>query len=126
GSSRREHGNQSRLSVATSGSKGTRAVDQERRNELHLYRTGTAAGGEGLQRLLAGPAQPGYAAFGPAPGHQLGYNELKAREVQALIQAVCGQRRRGPDFEEAWQIERLATAIRVAAAEQRWVALDDI
>ncbi|EPN67238.1 hypothetical protein ALP75_201074 [Pseudomonas syringae pv. actinidiae] len=56
----------------------------------------------------------------------MGYNELKALEVQALILAVCGQGSRGPDFEEAWQIERLATAIRLAAQEQRWVALDDI
>ncbi|MCF5500683.1 gfo/Idh/MocA family oxidoreductase, partial [Pseudomonas syringae] len=39
---------------------------------------------------------------------------------------VCGHSSRGPDFEEAWQIERLATAIRLAAAEQRWVALEDI
>ncbi|KPW42983.1 Oxidoreductase, Gfo/Idh/MocA family, partial [Pseudomonas syringae pv. apii] len=85
-----------------------------------------APGRDGFQRLLAGPAQPGYAAFCPAPGHQLGYNELKALEVQALILAVCGQGSRGPDFEEAWQIERLATAIRLAAHEQRWVALDDI
>ncbi|KEZ73858.1 1-carboxy-3-chloro-3,4-dihydroxycyclo hexa-1,5-diene dehydrogenase, partial [Pseudomonas syringae pv. syringae FF5] len=90
-----------------SGTKGTLAFDQERLNELRLYRTG-AAGRDGFQRLLAGPAQPGYAAFCPAPGHQLGYNELKALEVQALIQAVCGQRSRGPDFEEAWHIERLA------------------
>ncbi|WP_044312876.1 Gfo/Idh/MocA family protein [Pseudomonas syringae] len=120
-----KHGYKNHLSFEISGTKGTLAFDQERLNELRLYRTG-AAGRDGFQRLLAGPAQPGYAAFCPAPGHQLGYNELKALEVQALIQAVCGQRNRGPDFEEAWQIERLATAIRVAAAEQRWVALTDI
>ncbi|MCF5387899.1 gfo/Idh/MocA family oxidoreductase [Pseudomonas syringae] len=120
-----KHGYKNHLSFEISGTKGTLAFDQERLNELRLYRTG-AAGRDGFQRLLAGPAQPGYAAFCPAPGHQLGYNELKALEVQALIQAVCGQRSRGPDFEEAWQIERLATAIRVAAAEQRWVALTEI
>ncbi len=64
--------------------------------------------------------------FCPAPGHQLGYNELKALEVQALILSMCGQGNRGPDFEEAWQIERLAAAIRLAAEQQRWIALADI
>ncbi|KTB81683.1 Gfo/Idh/MocA family protein [Pseudomonas syringae] len=120
-----KHGYKNHLSFEISGTLGTLAFDQERLNELRVYRAG-ASGRDGFQRLLAGPAQPGYAAFCPAPGHQLGYNELKALEVQALIQAVCGHSSRGPDFEEAWQIERLATAIRLAAAEQRWVALEDI
>ncbi|RMN43398.1 Predicted dehydrogenase [Pseudomonas syringae] len=120
-----KHGYKNHLSFEISGTQGTLTYDQERLNELRIYRPG-APGRDGFQRLLAGPAQPGYAAFCPAPGHQLGYNELKALEVQALILAVCGQGSRGPDFEEAWQIERLATAIRLAAHEQRWVALDDI
>ena len=34
--------------------------------------------------------------------------------------------RQGPDFTEAWQVERLASAIRLAASEQRWVALGEI
>ncbi|RMN85596.1 Oxidoreductase [Pseudomonas cannabina] len=120
-----KHGYKNHLSFEISGTRGTLAFDQERLNELRVYRAG-APGRDGFQRLLAGPAQPGYAAFCPAPGHQLGYNELKALEVQALIQAVCGSGSHGTDFEEAWQIERLATAIRLAAAEQRWVALADI
>lgn len=120
-----KHGYKNHLSFEISGTQGTLTYDQERLNELRIYRPG-APGRDGFQRLLAGPAQPGYAAFCPAPGHQLGYNELKALEVQALILAVCGQGSRGPDFEEAWQIERLATAIRLAAHEQRWIALDDI
>ncbi|KPZ25160.1 Gfo/Idh/MocA family protein [Pseudomonas coronafaciens] len=120
-----KHGYKNHLSFEISGTQGTLAYDQERLNELRIYRPG-APGRDGFQRLLAGPALPGYAAFCPAPGHQLGYNELKALEVQALILAVCGQGSRGPDFEEAWQIERLASAIRRAATEQRWVALADI
>ncbi|RMU79275.1 Gfo/Idh/MocA family oxidoreductase [Pseudomonas coronafaciens pv. porri] len=120
-----KHGYKNHLSFEISGTQGTLAYDQERLNELRIYRPG-APGRDGFQRLLAGPALPGYAAFCPAPGHQLGYNELKALEVQALILAVCGQGSHGPDFEEAWQIERLASAIRRAATEQRWVALADI
>jgi predicted dehydrogenase len=119
-----KHGYKNHLSFEISGTKGTLAFDQERLNELRLFRTGV--GQEGFQRLLAGPSLPGYAAFCPAPGHQLGYNELKTLEVHALIQAVCGQGNQGPDFEEAWQVERLAAAIRLAAKEQRWVALREV
>ncbi|GFM62152.1 Gfo/Idh/MocA family oxidoreductase [Pseudomonas capsici] len=120
-----KHGYKNHLSFEISGTRGTLAFDQERLNELRIYRSG-ATGRDGFQRILAGPAQAGYAAFCPAPGHQLGYNELKALEVHSLIQAVCGLGKRGPDFEEAWQIERLAAAIRLAAREQRWVGLGEI
>ena len=117
-----KHGYKNHLSVEISGTRGTLAFDQERLNELRAYRSGQ----DGFQRILAGPALPGYAAFCPAPGHQLGYNELKTLEVHALIQAVCGHANEGPDFEEAWQVERLAAAIRLAAVEQRWVRIDEI
>ncbi len=120
-----KHGYKNHLSFEISGTLGTLAFDQERLNELRIYRSG-ATGRDGFQRILAGPAQAGYAAFCPAPGHQLGYNELKTLEVHSLIQAVCGLGKRGPDFEEAWQIERLAAAIRLAAREQRWVGLGEI
>ena len=118
-----KHGYKNHLSFEISGTQGTLAFDQERLNELRVCRVGER---DGFQRVLAGPALPGYAAFCPAPGHQLGYNELKTLEVHALIQAVCGQGNDGPDFEEAWQVERLAAAIRLAASEQRWVALSEV
>jgi predicted dehydrogenase len=125
GSSWLKHGYKNHLGFEISGSKGTLAFDQERLNELRLYRPG-APGRDGFQRILAGPTQPGYAAFCPAPGHQLGYNELKTLEVHGLIQALCGQSSEGPDFAEALEVERLATAIRIAAKEMRWVNVSDI
>ena len=54
----------------------------------------------------------------------MGYNELKTLEVQALIMAVAGQGTDGTDFDAAWEVERLATAIRVAALEERWVTVN--
>lgn len=117
-----KHGYKNHLSFEISGTRGTLAFDQERLNELQLCR----AGQNGFQRLLAGPHLPRYAAFSPAAGHQLGYNELKTLEVQALIEALAGRSRTGTDFEEAWQVERLATTIRRAASERRWVDVSEL
>ncbi|MFY1663240.1 Gfo/Idh/MocA family protein [Pseudomonas sp. Pseu.R1] len=125
GTSWLKHGYKNHLSFEISGTKGTLSFDQERLNELRLYRPGVP-GQDGFQRILAGPTQPGYAAFCPAPGHQLGYNELKTLEVHALIQALCGKGNEGPDFAEALEVERLATAIRRAAKEMRWVKVAEI
>ena len=115
-----KHGYKNHLSVEISGTLGTLRFDQERLNELHVCLQGQS----GFERRLSGPDWPGYAAFSPAAGHQLGYNELKTLEVHAVIQACAGLSAPGPDFEEAWQVERLAAAIRRAAQEQRWVSLD--
>ncbi|WP_439865083.1 Gfo/Idh/MocA family protein [Pseudomonas antarctica] len=117
-----KHGYKNHLSFEISGTQGTLAFDQERLNELRLYR----AGQPGFQLLLAGPALPGYAAFSPAAGHQLGYNELKTLEVHELIMALAGQGADGTDFESAWEVERLATAIRVSAEEERWVEVNSV
>ena len=117
-----KHGYKNHLSFEISGTLGTLAFDQERLNELRLCRIGQ----DGFQRLLAGPALPGYAAFSPAAGHQLGYNELKTLEVHELIMALAGQGAQGTDFEAAWEVERLATAIRVAALEERWVKVGTV
>ncbi|KGF65425.1 Gfo/Idh/MocA family protein [Pseudomonas lutea] len=125
GSSWLKHGYKNHLSFEISGTLGTLSFDQERLNELRLYRAG-APGRDGFQRILAGPQQPGYAAFCPAPGHQLGYNELKALEVHELIQALQGNGGNGTDFAEAMEVERLATAIRLAAKEMRWVTMSDV
>lgn len=117
-----KHGYKNHLSFEVSGTLGTLAFDQERLNELRLCRAGQG----GFQRLLAGPDLPGYAAFSPAPGHQLGYNELKTLEVHELIVALAGNGQTGTDFEEAFEVERLATAIRIAAEERRWVSVYEI
>lgn len=113
------HGRKNRLAFEISGTLGTLCFDQERFNELRLYR----AGDSGFQTLLAGPHLPGYAAFCPAAGHQLGYNELKTLEVRGLVEAIAGNPGSGVDFEEAWQIEKLAAAIRESARASRWVRL---
>ncbi|WP_053157239.1 Gfo/Idh/MocA family protein [Pseudomonas sp. Pf153] len=117
-----KHGYKNHLSFEISGTLGTLTFDQERLNELRLCRAGQA----GFQRLLAGPELPGYAAFSPAAGHQLGYNELKTLEVQELVMALAGQGGTGTDFDEAWEVERLAGAIRIAAREERWVKVSEL
>lgn len=121
-----KHGCKNHLAFEISGTRGTLAFDQERLNELHLYRPHERPGMDGFQRLLAGPAQPGYAAFCPAAGHQLGYNDLKTLEVRALIEAACGMPGPGPDFAEAYEVERLASAIRLASRERRWVEINEL
>lgn len=119
-----KHGRKNRLAFEVCGTRGTLSFDQERLNELRLYQVGDRPGLGGFRTLLAGPHLPDYAAFCPAPGHQLGYNELKTLEVRSLLEALGGNPgHTGVDFQEAWEVERLAQAARQSAQEERWVRL---
>ena len=85
------------------GSKGGLLFSQERFNELHFYSAADPAGRRGFRRIEAGAEHPPYGLFCVAPGHQLGFNDLKAIEVARFLDAVAGQRRSshstfGPDF----------------------------
>ena len=49
-----------------------------------------------------------------------------ALSMHAMIQAIKGEAKAHPDFDQAWQVERLQEAVRRSAAERRWVRLDEI
>ncbi len=114
------------LGFEVTGSKGTVVVDHERFNELELYVTGQPPGREGFKRILAGPAHPNFREFVPAPGHQLGFNDIKTIEVKALVSALAGGAPFEPDFREAWEIQRVVDAIVLSAREKRWLDVSEI
>ncbi len=86
------------LSWEITGTNGALAFTQEYMNELQFCPG--AAGGRttGFRRIEAGPAHAHYANFCPAPGHHLGFNDLKVIEVAELIHAIAGGENTGPDF----------------------------
>ena len=54
----------------------------------------------------------------PAPGHHLGFNDIKTIEVRALLTALAGGPPFQPDFREAWEIQRVVDAIVDSARER--------
>lgn len=126
--SRAAWGRKSRLGFELHGSRGMIVYDQERMNELQLYDSTDRTGEQGFRTILTGPDHPPYAAFCPAPGHQLGFNDLKTIEAAELLAGLAGGPRPMPDFGQALEIERVVYAIarsaeaggaRVAVAEVR-------
>lgn len=109
------------LSWEISGTRGALAFSQEAMNELLLY--SNAPGRRGFTRIEAGPAHPPYGRFCPAPGHHLGFNDLKVIEVADLLTAHAGGPAVGPDFREAYEVQRTVEAIQSSSATRRWVSL---
>ena len=114
-------GRKMQLAFEVAGTRGAIAFTQERMNELLLYPAEGARGRRGFTRIEAGPDHPPYGNFCPAPGHQLGYNELKVIEVAELLDAFAGGPPAHPDFEEAYQVQRVVGAVQQSAEERRWV-----
>ncbi|MDZ4093417.1 MAG: Gfo/Idh/MocA family oxidoreductase [Paracoccaceae bacterium] len=117
--SRAAWGRKSRLGFEVHGTKGMILFDQERMNELRLYQNTGPVAQQGFKTILTGPAHPPYGEFCPAPGHQLGFNDLKVIECAALVGAIAGGAPAYPDFNDALQIERLIHAMAQSAREGR-------
>jgi len=102
------------LSFEISGTKGAIAFSQENMNELKLW-SGGHPGREGFTRIEAGPKNHPYDRFCPAPGHHLGYNDLKIIEVASLLKAHAEKGQGYPDFKEACEVQRVIEAIQISA-----------
>lgn len=108
------------------GSKGTLVFDQERMNELRLFRFGDDRSRDGFKTILTGPVHPPYDRFCPAPGHGLGFNDLKTIEVAHLIDGIVNATPLDPDFRSAWQIAEVVDAAIRSDAERAWVDVRDV
>ena len=106
------------------GSKGAIVFTQERFNELGVYFADDEAGARGFRTLFAGPEHEPYGAFCVAPGHQIGFNDLKAIEVRDFLRAVAGEPATGPDFAEGYEVQKLVELAYRSARERRWLTVD--
>ena len=114
-------GRKGRIAVQIFGSKGSILFDQERFNEFQLYVTSDRATEQGYRTILAAPIHKPYDRFIPAPGHGLGFNDLKTIECRELIRRIRGEEANLIEFEEGLEIERTVHAMARSFAEKRWV-----
>ncbi|MDR3474983.1 MAG: Gfo/Idh/MocA family oxidoreductase [Devosia sp.] len=114
-------GRKGRIALQIFGSKGTLVYDQERFNELQLYATSDRPAEQGFRTILAGPAHAPYERFIPAPGHGLGFNDLKVIEAHELLKAIRGEPADRIDFASGLEIERTVHAMARSHQERRWV-----
>jgi len=114
------------LAFELTGSKGSITLNMERMNEMRLYVSGGGRGRQGFVEIPAGPEHADYAPFCPAPGHQLGFNDIKTIEVKAILEALAEKRRFMPDFREAAEIQAVVDATLLSASERRWVEVREL
>ncbi|MGJ8561536.1 MAG: Gfo/Idh/MocA family protein [Litorimonas sp.] len=102
------------------GSKGALTFSQERFNELHFYSNDDAEGRQGFRRIEASPAHPPYGQFCVAPGHQIGFNDLKAIEVAGYLSAINGDAAEPFNFRAGLRIQTLVEDIQMSSTKRAW------
>ena len=102
------------------GTKGALAFSQERFSELHFFSTEDRRGRQGFRRIEAAPDHPPYGLFCVAPGHQLGFNDLKAIEVAGFLEAIAGRRPEPFNFRAGLRIQTLVETIHASSRAGGW------
>lgn len=115
--SRSAWGRKNTLDWEVHGTKGMISFSQERLNELKLYTNDGPGAQQGFRTILTGPEHAPYGAFCPAPGHQLGFGDLKTIEAAAFLRAIAAGQDTFPNFTDALEIERVIHAIDTSARE---------
>ncbi len=105
------------------GTKGSIVFTQERLNELKVWFAGDDIRSRGYRTIWAGPEHPPYGAFCVAPGHQIGFNDLKAIEANEFLQAIATGSRPGTDFREGFEVQKVVSATYQSAKTNTWVQI---
>lgn len=119
--SRIAHGRKMDLAFEVTCERGTISLQAERLNELDVYVAGDDGGFTGFRKVLINPSHPQYAAFLPAPGHGLGFNDLKTIELAGFLRGVAASTSYYPDLGEAARISSLCEAIVASSETRRWI-----
>ena len=111
------------LSFEVTGTEGAIRFSQERMNELHIWTSNGRR--SGYTKIEAGPEHPPYGRFCPAPGHQIGFNDLKVIEVSRFLDAIAAGTPAYPGFRDALLVQQVIDGIREAAAAERWIRIEE-
>lgn len=122
-------GNQNRNTIEINGEKGSITFDFERMNELQWWDNTIESKLRGWSRIMCttGGDHPYAEAYWP-PAHLIGYEHSFISQAADIVTAVSGKKPVVPlpDFEDAFQTQRVLHAAIVSAREKRVVRLSEI
>lgn len=121
-------GRKMQLDFEVYGTKGSLVFTQERMNEMLFYKAGneTMAHGadsrsNGYVRIESGPQHYPYGQFCLAGSHHIGFNDLKTIEMAEFISGIGAGKTNGPDFREAYEVQKVVDAAIASSKARSWV-----
>jgi predicted dehydrogenase len=126
---RQATGNQNRNGFEINGTKGSLRFDFERMNELNFYDATVNRAVQGWTNIMVthGADHPYVAAWWP-DAHLIGYEHGFVNQAYDILRVLAGQEPIVPipDFEDAYQTQRVLEAALISAHDKRWVKLSSV
>lgn len=116
-------GHKMNLGFELTGTKGAIKFDQERMGEFQLFEMDGNAdiAANGYKTIYVGPWHAPFGNFCPAPGHHIGFNEMKIIEVGHFVKAILEDSEAYPNFEDGLVFEAALQAVQDASETNSWV-----
>jgi len=128
-SCRQATGNQNRNGFEINGTKGSIRFDFERMNELEYYDATADRAVQGWTNIMCthGGDHPYVDAWWP-DAHIIGYEHGFTNMASDILRVIAGKRPIVPipDFEDAYQTQRVLEASLLSAKSKRWVKLSTV
>ena len=122
-------GNQNRNGIEINGAKGAIKFDFERMNELQWWDNTLDSSLRGWSRIMCTNAgdHPYVDAYWP-PAHLIGYEHGFVSQAADIIRMIAGRKPvvPMPDFEDAYQTQRVLHAAILSARERRAVRMSEV
>ena len=126
---RQATGNQNRNTFEINGTKGALKFDFERMNELEYYDATLPRAVQGWSTIMCthGDDHPYVANWWP-DAHIIGYEHGFTNQAYDILRVLAGQQPTVPipDFEDAYQTQRVLEASLLSADQRRPVSLDEV
>jgi len=126
---RQATGNQNRNTFEVNGTKGALKFDFERMNELQYYDATLPRAVQGWTTIMCthGGDHPYVANWWP-DAHIIGYEHGFTNQAYDILKVLAGEEPTVPipDFEDAYQTQRVLEASLLSAEERRPVSLDEV
>jgi predicted dehydrogenase len=126
---RQATGNQNRNGFEINGTKGSLKFDFERMNELQYYDATLPRAVQGWSNIMCthGADHPYVANWWP-DAHVIGYEHGFVNQAYDILKVLAGEAPTVPipDFEDAYQTQRVLEAALISADERRPVKIDDV
>src|SRR5437016_13658546 len=113
------------MSFEIHGTKGAIKWNMERMNELQLqWRNDANPAEDGYTTLLSGPSHPYHRNFNPAPGLNLGYEDLKVIDAYNFLNSVVTGQQGERGFNEAQAVANVPQSAIRSWESERWEAVE--
>ncbi len=126
---RQATGNQNRNGFEINGSKGSLRFNFERMNELEFFDATRPRAVQGWTNIMCthGGDHP-YAEYWWPDAHLIGYEHGFTNQAYDILRVMAGEEPTVPlpDFEDAYQTQRVLEAAMLCATERRPVSLDEV